>query len=50
LIRIIRKLQESEEESGNESAGDDDGNAHNTSAFEASMNVRVNNIFTENAP
>lgn len=50
LIRIIRELQESDEESGNGSAGDGDGHAHNTSAFEASMNVRVNNIFTESAP
>jgi hypothetical protein len=50
LIRIIRELQESEEDSGNGSAGDDDGNVHQTSAFEASMILRGNNIITENAP
>ncbi len=50
LIRIIRKLQESDEDSGNGSAGDDDGNSHHTSAFEASMILRGNKIFAENTP
>jgi hypothetical protein len=50
LIRIIRELQESDEDSGNGSACNDDGIVHQTSAFEASMIIRGNNIFAKNAP
>ena len=50
LIRIIRKLQESDEDSGNGSAGDDDENSHHTSALESSIIFRGNKIFAENAP
>jgi len=49
LIRIIRELQERDEDSGNGSEGDD-GHAHQSSGIEASMILRGNNIFTENAP
>jgi hypothetical protein len=48
LIRIIRELQESEEDAGNENARDEDGHGPHTSAIEGSMILRVNKIFAEN--